>query len=923
MSTERHFFIPEVIQGSMMDCGPAALKALLGGFGLHVSYGRLREACQTDVDGTSIDTIEHLATQLGIDAVQMLVPMDHVLLPEADALPALIIVRQPNGHPHFIILWRLIAGWVQIMDPATGRHWVRYHTLMERFYQHQQSIPESSWLAWAQSDAFIDILRERMLAICNDPTWADACLNQCLHNNQWYALASLDAATRMITTLVRARGVRMGIEAGELLNQLLLMPEHIPKNYWSVQVDPKQRSHLLFSGAVIIHCPGLIHHEEADSSLDHFAEEEEIESSTQRMPELIAALKEKIVKPEIHIWQALCEDGLLTPLLVIIGTLLAGIGITIEVLVLRALMEVGQQLHLISQQMQAYSLVLLFLLSLLIMEWPLNWLSLHLGQRLEMRLRMRFLKKLPRLEDRYFHSRLTSDMIQRAYDLRELSILPNLAINLCRLLVQIIFITIGLMILYPEGAGRVFISCLIMLTFIFLSQPWLQEKDMRLRTHIGGLSRFYLDALLGLIPIRSHRAEPALRIEHEKLLLHWAKAGEKFFTTFEHVIWISLLINTSISIWLVTSYLKTGLNFGGTLIFLYWLLLLPQLGNQLAQGIQQYPMLRNRLLRLLEPLSAPDESETWYAENTPPPSTVRPLTDIDVKKQGVTIDFHQVKLDLSGCRVLNPLNFHLAPGEHVAIVGRSGAGKSSLVGLLLGWYRPAIGGSIWIDGQLLQGETLQRLRQTLVWVDPKVQLWNRSLLDNLNYGQKKTKKLMPEVLEQAELLEVITHLPDGIDTVLGENAGRLSGGEGQRVRLGRGFNQGEVRLVILDEPFRGLTRRQRTRLLKRARRLWCDATLIFISHDVADTQSFDRVWVVHDKEIVEDASPQALLSQPNSHYQQLLKSEQRVRSLIWNSTAWQKWRMKKGRVVVQTKKELKKALKKERKRGIKPFKMIK
>ena len=58
----------EVVQTSAMDCGPAALKCLLDGFGIHVSYGRLREACQTDVDGTCIDTIEETAVQLGLEA---------------------------------------------------------------------------------------------------------------------------------------------------------------------------------------------------------------------------------------------------------------------------------------------------------------------------------------------------------------------------------------------------------------------------------------------------------------------------------------------------------------------------------------------------------------------------------------------------------------------------------------------------------------------------------------------------------------------------------------------------------------------------------------------------------------------------------------------------------------------------------------
>src|SRR5256712_13517144 len=94
--TERRFFAPEVIQTSAMDCGPASLKCLLEGFGISVSYGRLREACQTDVDGTSIDTLEEVAVQLGLAAEQILVPVDHVLLPEARTFPAIVGIRPPT-----------------------------------------------------------------------------------------------------------------------------------------------------------------------------------------------------------------------------------------------------------------------------------------------------------------------------------------------------------------------------------------------------------------------------------------------------------------------------------------------------------------------------------------------------------------------------------------------------------------------------------------------------------------------------------------------------------------------------------------------------------------------------------------------------------------------------------------------------------
>src|ERR687887_641903 len=119
----RRLIVPEVVQTSEMDCGPASLKCLLEGFGIAVSYGRLREACQTDVDGTSIDTMEEVAVRLGLAAEQVVVPVDHVLLDEAHVLPAIAVVCLPNGVTHFVVAWGRVGRFVQVMDPATGRRW--------------------------------------------------------------------------------------------------------------------------------------------------------------------------------------------------------------------------------------------------------------------------------------------------------------------------------------------------------------------------------------------------------------------------------------------------------------------------------------------------------------------------------------------------------------------------------------------------------------------------------------------------------------------------------------------------------------------------------------------------------------------------------------------------------------------------------
>jgi ABC-type transport system involved in cytochrome bd biosynthesis fused ATPase/permease subunit len=233
----------------------------------------------------------------------------------------------------------------------------------------------------------------------------------------------------------------------------------------------------------------------------------------------------------------------------------------------------------------------------------------------------------------------------------------------------------------------------------------------------------------------------------------------------------------------------------------------------------------------------------------------------------------------------------------VAIVGPSGAGKSSLVGLLLGWHRAA-SGQVCVDGVPLDGPRLAQLRQESAWVDPAIQLWNRSLLENLRYGAHGNHTTpLAAVLQQAELRSVLEKLPDGLQTALGEGGGLLSGGEGQRVRLGRALLRPGVRLVILDEPFRGLDHQQRQELLARARCLWQAATLLCITHDVSATQAFERVLVVEGGQLVEDGAPAVLAAQPCSRYRTLLDAEAMVRERLWSGPVWRRLCLAGGRLV--------------------------
>ncbi|MCA3572644.1 MAG: ABC transporter permease, partial [Aestuariivirga sp.] len=191
MTMRRKWFAPEVVQTSAMDCGPAALKCLLEGFGIRASYGRLREACQTGIDGTSIDTIEAVANRLGIAAEQVMLPPDQLFQGSNATLPALAVVQLPSGPAHFILVWRQAGHWLQVMDPAAGRRWVRREEFLKELFRHELSVPAADWRDWAAGDEYRDAVTQRLAALGVGQRAAAGFLATALADDNWYSAAVL------------------------------------------------------------------------------------------------------------------------------------------------------------------------------------------------------------------------------------------------------------------------------------------------------------------------------------------------------------------------------------------------------------------------------------------------------------------------------------------------------------------------------------------------------------------------------------------------------------------------------------------------------------------------------------------------------------------------------------------------------------
>jgi ABC-type bacteriocin/lantibiotic exporter with double-glycine peptidase domain len=903
--SRRRFFAPEVIQTSAQDCGPAALKSLLEGFGVSVSYGRLREACQTAVDGTSIDTLETLAVSLGLDAEQVMVPVDHLLLEEADALPAIVVVRLPSGLVHFVVVWRVVGGFVQVMDPARGRRWAPREAFLRDVYVHSMPIPAEAFREFAAGEGFTGPLARHLRWL--GATDGEAQIARALEDSGWSAIAALDGAARTTAALVASGAVARGPEAARLVATLAGAPRDgagssgPPQIYSTASAAPPAEDgspQVSIRGAVLLRVSGAAPLDDAQRGA---------------LPlELRAAVDEPRDRPAAALWRLLAEDGRARWAALAVGVTFAALGAVAEALLFRGLVDLGAGrgggsvgrlgwLARVAARLSGgaalggrglFAVIGTLLVALLALELPLAGGLRRAGARLEERLRARYLRKIPRLPDRYFQSRPISDMTERAHLLHRLRALPTLGGEIARTAIEIAVVTAGLLWLDRAGASLALALGLATLLIPFAAEPAVADRDLRMRNHAGALTRFYLSGLLGLVAVRTHGAEPALAREHRERLFAWVSAARRALAAALTAEAAQTVIGFALALRLLAGFFARGSAGGapdpGTaLLVVYWALSLPALGQELTGLVQQIPAQRNLTLRLLEPLGAPEDDATGA-----PVAALR----ADTRADGVRVELEGVRVVAGGHQILQVDRLGVAPGEEVAILGASGAGKSSLVGLLLGWHRPATG-AVRVDGALLDGAGIVALRRRTVWVDPAVYLWNRSLADNLAFGLVATPDGLAAALDEAELGEVIRRLPQGLATPLGEAGGLVSGGEGQRVRFGRGLLRERPRLVILDEPFRGLSRDQRRALLDRARRRWASATLLCVTHDIEETAAFPRVLVVADGQVVEDGEPSALLAQAGSRYAALAEAERRVRAGAWSGERWRRWRLEDGRLV--------------------------
>jgi ABC-type multidrug transport system fused ATPase/permease subunit len=227
-----------------------------------------------------------------------------------------------------------------------------------------------------------------------------------------------------------------------------------------------------------------------------------------------------------------------------------------------------------------------------------------------------------------------------------------------------------------------------------------------------------------------------------------------------------------------------------------------------------------------------------------------------------------------GRQALHNVNFSVATGEVVALVGHTGAGKSTIVQLLPRLYDPTAG-RILIDGQDLRAFTLDSLRAQMSMVLQETILFNGTVAENIAYGRASTSKppTHDEIVNAATLAnahEFIEKLPDGYDTMLGERGANLSGGQRQRLAIARAFIR-NAPILILDEPTTGLDTASAELVLLALRSLMKGKTTIIVSHDFKLVRQADQIVVIQEGRIAQKGSHRALVHAPGFYAESYIR----------------------------------------------------
>lgn len=318
-------------------------------------------------------------------------------------------------------------------------------------------------------------------------------------------------------------------------------------------------------------------------------------------------------------------------------------------------------------------------------------------------------------------------------------------------------------------------------------------------------------------------------------------------TVFALVVDSVLAVGTAALVWLGALHVMSGrLGIGELTIFLSYLKDLYGPIQSVSQNLAEISSSQAGLERVFKVLDIePDVKDAPHARPLPPVAG-------RVRFEGVHFSYDDDRPVLAG------IDLDVRPGERVALLGPTGAGKSTLASLLVRFYDPKEG-RVTIDGHDLRDVTVLSLRRQVTVMLQEQILFHTSVRDNIAFGSPRPIEEIRRAAERAEAHEFIERLPDGYDTVIGEDGSTLSGGQRQRLALARALLR-SAPIVVLDEPTSALDVDTEERVWSRVEEVLGGKTTILIAHRLSSARRCDRIVLLDGGVIAEQGSHDELIA---------------------------------------------------------------
>ncbi|MCY0388524.1 ABC transporter ATP-binding protein [Robbsia sp. Bb-Pol-6] len=275
----------------------------------------------------------------------------------------------------------------------------------------------------------------------------------------------------------------------------------------------------------------------------------------------------------------------------------------------------------------------------------------------------------------------------------------------------------------------------------------------------------------------------------------------------------------------------------------------------LVDVTQHVARLAEAVETLLQPHGMPDDSNATT-----------------LQEQGGRVDFVNTTFAYPRRKpILENFNLTIEPGQRVGLIGRSGAGKSTVLALLQRFYDPQEG-EVRVDDQNIARLTQDSLRHAIALVPQDISLFHRTVFENIQYGRPDaTAEEVYQAAGEARCTEFIEAMPEGFDTIVGDRGVKLSGGQRQRIAIARAILK-NAPILLLDEATSALDSASEDAIQQALDRLMRGRTVIAIAHRLSTLQNFDRIVVMSNGKVIDDGEPSVLRTQPGL-YRELLSRQ--------------------------------------------------